>query len=514
MVGTIRLRHGFCPCFPMNLPLFRLFILLAALGAGGITGLRAEGPPFYQHGEQPTQATQTATGPATIRVDARHKTGVIKPLHGVNGGPMCQGGIVDLSKYHRALGIPATRVHDANWPRGDVVDVHAIFPVFEADPEVATNYRFATTDDYLQAITAVGSKVMYRLGESCELSKTKYWVKQPPDFNHWSQICLGIIRHYNEGWANGFHLGIEYFEIWNEVEIGKMMWSGKKEEYHRLYATAAKTIKNRYPALKIGGPAAAGTLRMKDGQLEIPKFVRDFLDTCKREAAPLDFFTWHQYSLTPTGEVPVAMALRRVLDDYGFTKTEMHFNEWNYLPGGAMDPLWSRDSERLTNFFGGIGSMQAAAFDACMLLAMQDTPVDMMNYYSGDTSFFGMFTTYGLPKRPYYSFLAFKALVDHPARVAVDGGKPDELHAMAGLAPDNRELALVVANYQSPHRRFDIELQGVPWSGATEVECLLLDETRNLEPVRKERLASPPTTVSQDLPAPGVALIYLRPAPK
>ena len=30
----------------------------------------------------------------------------------------------------------------------------------------------------------------------------------------------------------------------------------------------------------------------------------------------------------------------------------------------------------------------AAAYDACMLLAMQDTPVDMMNYYSGDNSFF------------------------------------------------------------------------------------------------------------------------------
>jgi hypothetical protein len=68
----------------MNLALFRLFVLLAALGAGGVTGLRAEGPPFYQHGEQPTQATQTATGPATIRVDASRKPGVIKPLHGVN----------------------------------------------------------------------------------------------------------------------------------------------------------------------------------------------------------------------------------------------------------------------------------------------------------------------------------------------------------------------------------------------------------------------------------------------
>ena len=484
--------------------------LLAALCWISVAGLRAEAP-IYQHAEPTAAARQPNAGSLSLTVDAGHKIGTIRALHGVNGGPLCLGGTVDLSKYHRALGIPATRVHDANWPRGDVVDVHTIFPVFEADAEVPANYRFATTDDYLQAITDVGSKVMYRLGESCEVSKGRYYVKQPPDFDQWAKICLGIIRHYNEGWANGLKLNIEYFEIWNEVEIGKMMWTGKKDDYYRLYGTASKAIKAKYPALKIGGPAAAGTLLMKEGKLEIPKFVRGFLDYCKQESAPLDFFTWHQYALTPSGEVPVANALRRVLDDYGFTKTELHFNEWNYLPGGKMDPLWSRDGEQMTKFFSGIGSMQAAAYDACMLLAMEDTPVDMMNYYSGDNSFFGMFTTYGLPKRPYYAFLAFKALVDHPARVQVDGGKPDELHAMAGLARDGRELAVLLSNYQSASSHLATELKNLPWSGPSEVELLLLDETHNLEPLRKEQQNGPTVKVALDLPAPGIILMVVRP---
>jgi len=486
--------------------------LCAVLCWAGLAGLQAEPAPFYQQQEPLAQAGQPAPGPLLLTVDAGRKTGAIRALHGVNGGPLCLGGTVDLAPYHRALGIPATRVHDANWPRGDVVDVHAIFPVFEADAEEPTNYRFATTDEYLQAITGVGSKVMYRLGESCEVSKARYYVKQPPDFDQWTKICLGIIRHYNEGWANGLKLNIEYFEIWNEVEIGKMMWSGKKDEYYRLYGTAAKAIKARYPALKIGGPAAAGTLLMKDGELEISKFVRGFLDCCQKEALPLDFFTWHQYALTPSGEVPVAKALRRVLDQYGFTKTELHFNEWNFLPGGRMDPLWSRDGEQMTKFFGGIGSMHAAAYDACMLLAMQDTPVDMMNYYSGDNSFFGMFTTYGLPKKPYYAFLAFKSLVEHPARVQVDGGRRDELHAMAGLAADGRELALLLSNYQSANGRLETEIRNLPWSGASEIELLLVDETHNLEPVRKERQDGPAVKVALDLPAPGIILLRVRPS--
>ncbi len=71
---------------------------------------------------------------ATLKVDAGHKTGRIRPIHGVNDGPICYGGIVDLSPYHKALGIPMTRIHDANWPARNVVDVHAIFPDFTPTP--------------------------------------------------------------------------------------------------------------------------------------------------------------------------------------------------------------------------------------------------------------------------------------------------------------------------------------------------------------------------------------------
>ena len=50
-----------------------------------------------------------------IRVDAGRKIGAIRAIHGVNGGPICCGSLVDVSPYHQALGIPLTRIHDANW---------------------------------------------------------------------------------------------------------------------------------------------------------------------------------------------------------------------------------------------------------------------------------------------------------------------------------------------------------------------------------------------------------------
>jgi len=40
----------------------------------------------------------------------------------------------------------------------------------------------------------------------------------PKDFNKWARICVNIIRHYNDGWAGGYHWGIKYWEVWNEPD--------------------------------------------------------------------------------------------------------------------------------------------------------------------------------------------------------------------------------------------------------------------------------------------------------
>src|SRR5208283_402167 len=132
------------------------------------------------------QPRPTACAAAEIRVDAGRRIGAIRAIHGVNGGPICYGGVVDLSPYHKTLGIALTRIHDANWPARDVVDIHAIFPNFSADADSPASYHFAPTDDYLKSILAVGSGVMYRLGESIEHTPRKYYVHKPPDFDQWA----------------------------------------------------------------------------------------------------------------------------------------------------------------------------------------------------------------------------------------------------------------------------------------------------------------------------------------
>ncbi len=200
-------------------------------------------------------------------------------------------------------------------PLPDVVDMHAVFPDPAADPRDPESYDFKLTDTYLQAICDTGAGMVYRLGESIEHTRHKRYVHPPADPQRWAEACLGIIRHYNEGWADGFRHDIRYWEIWNEPENRPVMWTGTDEQYYRLYATAAKAIKAAYPDLQVGGPAVGAPGEVEDGRLQATPFVEGFLRHCRTQQAPLDFFSWHIYTDDPQLVVHKAHAIRRWLDE-------------------------------------------------------------------------------------------------------------------------------------------------------------------------------------------------------
>ena len=79
------------------------------------------------------------------------------------------------------MGTPYVRLHDCAWPHPDVVDMHAVFRDAGADPERAASYDFVLTDEYLAAIQATGARIIYRLGESIEHTRTKRFVHPPHD---------------------------------------------------------------------------------------------------------------------------------------------------------------------------------------------------------------------------------------------------------------------------------------------------------------------------------------------
>lgn len=420
-----------------------------------------------------------------ITIDLSRETGVIKPLHGVNNGPLGYGSLVDVSHHFRAAGFPLVRLHDPNYPHPREIDIHAIFPDFAKDPHDPASYDFARSDYYIRTVLGTGAKIVYRLGESIEHTPDKYYVHPPADYAKWAQICLGIIRHYNQGWANGFHYGIEYWEIWNEADgAGPAMWSGTALQYYDLYRVVAPLLKAFDPSLKIGGYAAANVKFL-------PGFFPNFMQMCVDEKLPLDFFSWHSYNDNPELVRELSIYVRENLDRCGYSGTESHYNEWSFF-----DADWTtifvpgNEHYRRDMFERGKGT-QGASYAAAVLSLMQELPIDAANYYDGQPSalFCGLFDYYGVPTKTYHIFRQFNELLQYKRRVPTSASETG-VYLCAAATPESGGAALI-SNWRGYSGYYDIAWSGAEsLAGEWAVEEYRTDNERTGQLVGRHKLAA------------------------
>lgn len=391
---------------------------------------------------------------ARIDVDFNNIIGKIKPMNGVGQPPMLG---IDCSyfKYLKDANIPFSRLHDVGGYFGGslFVDVPNIFRDFDADENDPNSYEFRFTDIIIKSLYENGCEPVYRLGVTIE----GFWEIRPfrtippTDFKKWARICENIIKHYNEGWADGFHYGIEYWEIWNEPEVGLRpngMWSGTAEEYYDFYETAAKHLKNVFgDSIKIGGYASSGlfglfadpekygidseklTGERYESEQEIYRinFFYNFLEHIKKTNTPLDFFTWHSYATVEQTGI-MADFFARELENYGYGDVEIHLNEWN--------PSFEIEKR---------GSSYAASLVMAMILMMQDKPVDMLCYYDariGQSYYGGLFNplTYK-PLCAYYTLYSFGRALQAGSQVKCELSS-DELYAVAATGGEDKILMI------------------------------------------------------------------------
>jgi len=447
-----------------------------------------------------------------LSADFSVHTGTIRPLHGINKGPLAPGGIFDTIKEQKELGIPFTRLHDCGWPNPYVVDHHAVFPDTNADPTRPESYDFRLTDEYIEAVRKTGAEPIYRLGESIEHTTVKRYVHPPADSEKWAAVCIGIIRHYNAGWANGFHYNIRYWEIWNEPENRPAMWSGTDDDYLRLYRTAATAIKREFPTVKVGGPSLGASGSFVNGEFRPTEFAANFLAMCRKDNVPLNFFSWHCYTADPAELSARVRAIRRLLDAAGFTETENHLNEWNYLPGNTWEPGGkSATPTARQRWYEEMAGVLGAAFVAASLLELQDAPVDVGCFYHGELGPFGIFTEQGVPRKVYQALRAFQGLMETPRRVGTHGATAGKLACVAGLSADGREASVLVSNFADPRSEIALRWKGFTWTGGVTAEIHIVDAGNDFSKVRTERLSGENAVLRLTLKAPAIALIRLRP---
>ena len=346
-----------------------------------------------------------------IALDFNKIAGVIKPMHAVNNGPV--GSKVRMGnstyEYFREAGIPYARNHDAAlsdaYGGEYTVDVHRIFRNFDADPTDPASYDFECTDQCVANTFFAGTKVYYRLGARIEHGK-KVGTFPPKDFHKWAVICEHIIRHYTEGWANGFTYDIVYWEIWNEPDCrnpdgSNPCWQGTDEEFIEFFCTAIKHLKECFPHLKIGGPAFCNVNLSRP---ERERLIRGLFSALRERRLSLDFFSFHRYAcVTEIFRSNIATA-RSLCDEYGFENAELHLNEWNYIRSFVGDDwTYSLHAEK---------GLKGASFTSAVMAVCQDSPLDMLMYYDArPCGMNGMFDTDFLtPLKGYYPFKFFGEL--------------------------------------------------------------------------------------------------------
>jgi len=383
---------------------------------------------------------------AKVTVDFDKVTGPVRPLHGVNQGPMTKVFTYDARAEFAEAAIPYCRLHDTEYPygSGEFVDIPCIFKNFDADENDPASYNFGLTDEYIARIRDTGAEAFFRLGVSIEHAPVKRYIYPPKDFAKWARICEHIIRHYNEGWADGYEWNIRYWEIWNESDGHGNMWLGTPEEFYEFYTVAARHLKACFPGLMIGG---CGWTTAKNA------FIEGFMQyiSTRSEPVPLDFFSWHRYYADINKMLASWKDSVELLKKYGYPDAENIFDEWNYMENWNDQP---HSYVVLKNSRGG-------AFCAATLAALQSlTDVDVATYFEGDVvkEWCGLFdvaemsignhnrkaTMKKLP--PFYAFKHFGDLyrLGNAVLSTTDG---DGIYACA--AAGKGSVGLLCANYNT-----------------------------------------------------------------
>ncbi len=399
-----------------------------------------------------------------IYVDFNEIVGTIKPMHAV-GQPPFTGGFCKLDFTPMQIltdaHIPYSRLHDVGGAFGSnrYVDIPNIFRNFDADENNPESYDFAFTDELIKGLIEHDVEPYFRLGvtieNQCQIKA--YHIHPPKDYGKWARICEHIVRHYNEGWANGFNYNIKYWEIWNEPENRddpqmNQMWTGTAEQYYELYAVTAKHLKKCFgDKIKVGGYASCGFYGIfanpekygmpfpkRDGrrynssrEVYRVNFFLEFIKYIKEHHAPIDFFSWHTYGGIDT-ILPEADFVDKMLNENGYGNIETHLNEWNL----------SHDIKLNRN------TSYASANIMAIMLAMQHKKTDMLMYYDArylSVSAYGGFYDLNTfePSNIYYAFKAFGELYALRNEVKCTGCE-DGIYALA--ATDGKKRSIILSN--------------------------------------------------------------------
>lgn len=241
-------------------------------------------------------------------------------------------------------------------------------------------------------------------------------ITPPAQWEAWGDLVEAFARHLIERY------GLEEvrkwnFEVWNEPNLSSF-WSGTKEDYFMLYATAAFAVKRVDAQLKIGGPASSKA-----------HWLEDLINYCQANQVPLDFISTHLYpqdEQVEAGQNPSKYApgdfflemfrgVKKMVASSKMPHLAIHWTEWNTQSAANHDAVSWSDNEACDNVYGG-------AFVVRQGLELDDTCDSMAFWVASDifeehpiqpapfSATYGMVTIDGVPKATANAFRLLERL--------------------------------------------------------------------------------------------------------
>lgn len=445
-------------------------------------------------------------------IDLTEKLGIVKPVNGVCNGPSKM-----TAKYFKKAHIPFSRLHDMRTHFHACCDVPSIFRDFDADENDPRNYDFKLSDYYIEKIKECGTDIIYRLGSSMEQGDFRFYNNPPKDFAKWARICEHIIRHYNEGWADGHHYDIKYFEIWNEPDTCAKnremdgQWTGTAEEFGEFLSVAATHLKKCFPDRYIGSYPSCNILTP-----EREAFFRTVFSILQKNEVPIDFCPWHCYVDRPERTRAYIAKIRSLLDEYGYHDTFQVCTEWNYfwLRRGIWSEFELEGGEYVfEEMFTTASSEVGAAYSLAQMITFQQSEVQMATMHRADalSMYCTMFNIYGVPQKQFDAFYAYDALREGKNEVFVSG-ESDGVYVMA--SGDGDYACIAVSQYRGAWTNYDFDVKGLDADASYAVEYHLTDDRRHFEIVAEEKGKGKNLSFGRYLKENSVLVIKIRKIPE
>lgn len=159
-------------------------------------------------------------------------------------------------------------------------------------------YSFFNADQIMDFLLSIGMRPFVELSFMPETlasgSKIVFHYEAnatpPNDYDAWATLIEKLVAHFVERYGIK-EVSQWYFEVWNEPNL-TAFWTGKQEDYFKLYRYSAGALKRVDPSLRVGGPVTA-----------MNAWIEDFISFCEKNDLPADFISTHIYPTDPFGKI-------------------------------------------------------------------------------------------------------------------------------------------------------------------------------------------------------------------